>query len=56
MFTDASLSSLCLRALKAARPYVIDGRGPREDSKRVGTLLDEALAKLGEPQVEADWD
>jgi hypothetical protein len=50
------LLDLCRRALAAARPYVLEGRGSWEDSRRVGTLIDEALAELGIPQEGSDWD
>jgi hypothetical protein len=53
---DIDLAELCIRALKEARPYLRESRGSRVESKRVGMMIDEALAKLGEPQEEADWD
>jgi hypothetical protein len=51
----ADLAVLCLNALKLARPYVLEGRGERAESMRIGLILDKALAELGEPQEEADW-
>jgi hypothetical protein len=53
---DTDLTKLCIRALKKARPFLLGARGPRAESKRVGMTIDEALAELGEPQDEADWD
>lgn len=50
------LLDLCRRALAAARPYVLDGRGSWEDSRKAGVLLDEALAELGTPHELSDWD
>jgi hypothetical protein len=50
------LLDLCRRALAAARPYVLEGRGSWEDSRRAGMLIDQALAELGLPQESADWD
>ena len=51
----ADLSDLCRRALKAARPFLNIAPGPRAESLRVGVLVDEALAQLGEPQDKSDW-
>ncbi len=53
MHTD--LSDLCRRALKAARPFLIIAPGPRAESLRAGVIVDEALARLGEPQDKSDW-
>jgi hypothetical protein len=50
------LLNLCRRALAAARPYVLEGKGSWDDSRKAGTLIDEALAELGIPQEGSDWD
>jgi hypothetical protein len=52
---DTDTLELCLRALKAARPYVLEGKGPFADSAHTGRLVDEALSKLGEPQDDSEW-
>jgi hypothetical protein len=52
---DTDIADVCIRALKAARPYLITAPGSRTESLRVGVLLDVALARLGAPQDKSDW-